>query len=157
MPGVVAAEAEAGAGEARLLTSPRDARPEVVVEAARGVVVVLLLLLLPPAMALRDWYGVCMYTIDMWGERERGEGGYRGRSAGQAGFEELVVARCSLRRLGVACGCCVWVVCAAQPNSQKLDVKTGRGRFPESSWGGFFCVLLGGTQGRIRAPESAKI
>ena len=45
--------AEAGAGEARLLTSPRDARPEVVVEAARGVVLLLLLLLLlPPAMAL---------------------------------------------------------------------------------------------------------
>ena len=50
---MVAAEAEAGAGEARLLTSPRDARPEVVVEAARGVVLLLLLLLLlPPAMAL---------------------------------------------------------------------------------------------------------
>ena len=155
MPGVVAAEAEAGAGEARLLTSPREARPEVVVEAARGVVLLLLLLLLlPPAMALRDWYGVCMYTIDMWGERERGGRGGVPRSVGGAGWVRRI-GRCSL--LVAALGCCVWVVCAAQPNSQKSDVKTGRGRFTESSWGGFFCVLLGGTQGRIRAPESAKI
>ena len=84
------------------------------------------------------------------GREREGRGGGVPRSVGgaEAGFEELVVARCSLRRLGVACGWCVGVVCPARkPNSQKSDVKTGRGRFPESSWEGFFFAFVRGNEG----------
>ena len=58
---------------------------------------------------------VCM-LYDMWGERERGEGrGGVPRSVGgaEAGFEELVVARCGAWVLRVGG---VWVLCAPPAN-----------------------------------------